>query len=272
MSIADLPPFPSEDAPRVEDILNRAVAAQLAEQQAQRDAYSDLEGRLEAMEVRLLENASQVAEAQRSEDQGTGDELARRLDAMEAAVGERMALLESSVRDDAVGDRLGSIERALEEGLSILHSELIDSTEKRLQAIEDAIGTRLGEMEASVRQFQEETSARLDQLREAHTAAEAGILERIIAESQVVGAHFEAVRPAVEAAAQAGPDLENTLEELRKIADTVSAAGDGSDSPYSAAELNAPHHDEEHHESLFLPPEETPIPERRFGILPRRDR
>jgi hypothetical protein len=69
-----------------------------------------------------------------------------------------------------------------------------------------------------------------------------------------------------------GPELENTLEELRQIAENVQSAGDNNESPYSAEELNAPHQDEQEHESLFLPPEETPIPERRFGGRPKRER
>ncbi len=50
-----------------------------------------------------------------------------------------------------------------------------------------------------------------------------------------------------------------------------SARGDDV-SPYSEADIQLPASDEAE-DTVFLPPEETPIPERRFGgILPRRDR
>lgn len=238
----------SEVAPRVDEIFSRALEAQLAEQQAQRDAFGEIDRRL--AEIERVVGESLVAVQNATPPAGVG----------------------TATSSELFHERMSGIERALGEGLASLRNEVLESTERRLQAIEDTIGTRLVAMEGSVRKLQEETHDRLDDLRDTHLAAEAGILERIIAESQVVGAVFEAVRPAVEAAAQVGPELENTLEELRQIVEDVQATTDGSESPYSADELNAPHEDAEEHQDLFLPPEETPIPDRRFGILPRRDR
>jgi hypothetical protein len=127
-------------------------------------------------------------------------------------------------------------------------------------------------------------------------ASEAGILERIIAESQVVGAHFQAVRPVVEAAVAARPEIEQALAEVRRLADaareaaaelmagvlpgpSAAASADGDPSgPYrvetleEAAASVAETPEVEAADSVFQPPEETLIPDRRFGILPRRDR
>jgi hypothetical protein len=156
------------------------------------------------------------------------------------------------------------------------------------------VNERLAGLEGSLVRLQEDTAARLDALREASMASEAGILERIIAESHVVGAHFQAVRPVVEAAVAARPEIEQALFEVRKLADAARSAAaelvagvagppapqpEDSSGPYrvetlaEAAAASATDGDhEEPADSVFQPPEETPIPDRRFGILPRRDR
>jgi hypothetical protein len=149
-------------------------------------------------------------------------------------------------------------------------------------------------LEGSLRRLQEDTAARLEALREASIASEAGILERIIAESQVVGTHFQAVRPVVEAAVAAGPEIEQALAEVRRLAEAARQAAaelmagvagppaptePDSSGPYrvesleeAAATAVAEGDAIEKAESVFQPPEETPIPDRRFGLLPRRDR
>ncbi|HEV8626301.1 MAG TPA: hypothetical protein VG034_17765, partial [Acidimicrobiia bacterium] len=155
------------------------------------------------------------------------------------------------------------------------------------------LSTRLTGLEGSLRQLQQDTAARLDDLRTASIASEAGILERIVAESHVVGAHFQAIRPVVEAAVAARPEIEQALAEVRHLAEAArdvaadlmsGVAGppvptDGEPSgPYrveelqKAAESAAESSEGEEADSVFQPPEETPIPERRFGLLPRRDR
>jgi hypothetical protein len=117
-------------------------------------------------------------------------------------------------------------------------------------------------------------------------ASEAGILERIITESRVVGAHFEAIRPVVESAVAARPEIEQALAEVRRLAETAreaalqlaagmagSTEGDPS-GPYTVADLDeaAGQAAVDAADSVFQPPEETPIPDRRFGLLPRRER
>ena len=113
-------------------------------------------------------------------------------------------------------------------------------------------------------------------------ASEAGILERIIAESHVVGAHFQAVRPVVEAAVAARPEIEQALAEVRRLAELAQAAAAGivaeppaegdPSGPYHPASLEATAEQAaaDPADSVFRAPEETPIPDRRFGI--RRDR
>ncbi len=157
-----------------------------------------------------------------------------------------------------------------------------------------AVSERLAGLEGTLRQLQEDTATRLDDLQDASLASEAGILERIIAESQVVGAHFQAVRPVVEAAVAARPEIEQALADVRSLAEAArEAAADlmsgvaGPPAPPTDGEPSGPYRVEELQEaadrprtkpaeepadSVFQPPEETPIPERRFGILPRRDR
>ena len=109
----------------------------------------------------------------------------------------------------------------------------------------------------------------------------------------MVGAHFQAIRPVVEAAVAARPEIEQALAEVRHLAEAArEAAADlmsawparrsrptGEPSgPYRVEELQeaaasaADEPTEEPADSVFQPPEETPIPERRFGILPSRDR
>jgi hypothetical protein len=164
------------------------------------------------------------------------------------------------------------------------------------KALDDTLGERLSGLEGSLRQLQEDTAARLDDLRAAGIASEAGILERIVAESSVVGAHFQAIRPIVEAAVASRPEIESALAEVRNLAEAAKAAAadlmsgvagppappltDGEPSgPYRVEELQEAADSaaegvpaEEPADSVFQPPEETPIPERRFGLLPRRDR
>jgi hypothetical protein len=101
----------------------------------------------------------------------------------------------------------------------------------------------------------------------------------------------------VEAAIAARPEIEEALAEVRRLAEAareaatelmagvaagppppVPATDDDPSGPYrvetleeaAAAAADVPA--VEAPDSVFQPPEETPIPDRRFGILPRRDR
>jgi hypothetical protein len=106
-----------------------------------------------------------------------------------------------------------------------------------------------------------------------------------------VGAHFQAIRPVVEAAVAARPEIEQALSEVRQLAAVAKeAAADlmsgvaGPPIPSGDDEPSGPYRVEELQEaaeaaeespkqtaedSVFQPPEETPIPDRRFL---RRDR
>ncbi len=164
-----------------------------------------------------------------------------------------------------------------------------------VSALDSSVVARLTGLEGSLRRLQEDTATRLDDLRAASIASEAGILERIVAESHVVGAHFQAIRPVVEAAVAARPEIEQALSEVRDLAEAArdvatdlmsGVAGppapptDGEPSgPYRVEELQKEAQaaeetgeTKEDEETVFQPPEETPIPDRRFGLLPRRER
>jgi hypothetical protein len=256
--------------------------------------------RLGDLEHSMDERLSQLEEAVRDQD------LARRLDVLEQVMGERLGHLEESVRSEEIGDRLKAIELAIEERSQrpadsartdleerinaldqIIRERLNTMVEAsgpgRLDALDQALGYRLTRLEGSLRRMEEHTTSRLEDLKEASQAAEAGILERIIAESQVVGAHFQAVRPVVEAAFEARPELQETLAEVRELMEATRPAvtrpaveappgpSDGDTGPFPADALRPPS-EAEQADTVFLAPEETPIPDRRFEFLPRRDK
>ena len=252
---------------------------------------SEMARRLEALEGALGERFGHLEETVRSEDIG------RRLKQLELSIDERSGRLEEFVRTSEVERRLeelaqsmderstrveelaraGDLERRLEElarGVDERLGELRAAVEaarkpdERVEALDQSMGYRLTRLEGTLRRMEEHTAAHLERLAEASAAAEIGILERIIAESQVVAAHFDSVRPVIEAAALAGPELENALSELRRLA--RAAANGEPTGGHPALDLTR---DEDSPEELFLPPEETPIPDRRFGgLLPRRER
>jgi hypothetical protein len=286
-----------------------------------------LGGRLDALERSVFERLTGVEESLQS------NHVAQRLDALETSVADRLGHLEETVRAEEIGRRLKSLELALDErsgrieefvkaadlehriealGLAVdarlseLRTTLagagpLDPSAPPLAPIvhtakmDEAVGERLAGLEGTLRLLQEDTASRLDALRDASLASEAGILERIIAESQIVGAHFQAVRPVVEAAVAARPEVEQALADVRLLAQaareaaaelTAGLAGppapptedEDSSGPYrvetleEAAAAAADEPAVEPADSVFQPPEETPIPDRRFGILPRRDR
>jgi len=287
-----------------------------------------LGGRLEGLERVMAERMTGVEESLR------GNDVVRRLDTLETAMADRLGHLEETVRSEEIGRRLKSLElaldersgrieefvktsdletriealaRAVDEQLAELRSSLaggapITPAEPGepgavSRALDETLSARLTGLEGSLRQLQDDTAARLDDLRAAGIASEAGILERIVAESQVVGAHFQAIRPVVEAAVASRPEIESALAEVRHLAEEAKEAAadlmsgvagppvplatptDGEPSgPYrveelqEAAESAADEPSKEAEDSVFQPPEETPIPERRFGLLPRRDR
>jgi hypothetical protein len=281
-----------------------------------------LGGRLEALERVVADRLSGLEESLRSND------VVRRLDSLETAVADRLSHLEETVRSEEIGRRLKSLELALDErsgrieefvrtsDLEARIESLARAVDDQLadlrtslaggapiapvepgeagavvRALDDTLSARLTGLEGSLRQLQDDTATRLDDLRTAGIASEAGILERIVAESHVVGAHFQAIRPVVEAAVAARPEIESALADVRHLAEAARDAAadlmsgvagppapltDGEPSgPYrveelqKAAESAAEESTEEPADSVFQPPEETPIPERRFG---RRER
>jgi len=270
----------SDDLPERLGSLERAVAEALhgaadAGPNAGGPAFG---GRLEALERMVGEGLAGVEESLRSAD------VVRRLEALETSVGERLGELRSSLAEVAAAPAPaagpgGGVSRPSKRSAAAPG------------AMDEAIIQRLSGLEGSLKRLQEDTSSRLDDLRAASIASEAGILERIVAESHVVGAHFQAVRPVVEAAVAARPEIEAALAEVRRLADAareaaaelmagVGGAGASEDpsGPYRVESLEeaaaeaAGQPPDDPADSVFQPPEETPIPDRRFGILPRRDR
>jgi hypothetical protein len=284
--------------PRV-DGLERAVADRLAGME-ELLRNNDIVRRLDGLETSVADRLGHLEETVRSEEVG------RRLKSLELALDERSGRIEEFVKTSDLEYRIESLARAVDEQLAELRTALASDTPIApvaageeggvVRALDDALSNRLTGLEGSLRRLQEDTAARLDDLRAASIASEAGILERIVAESQVVGAHFQAIRPVVEAAVAARPEIEQALAEVRSLADAArEAAADllsgvaGPPGPPTDGEPSGPYRVEELQEaadaaaaepvaedpadSVFQPPEETPIPDRRFGgILPRRDR
>jgi uncharacterized damage-inducible protein DinB len=259
---------------------------------------NDVARRLGALETQVTDRLGHLEETVRSE------EIGRRLKALELALDERSGRIEEFVKAADLEHRIEALGQAVDQRLAELRTSLFAHGDDvpvgplppvaAAVKLDDAVNERLAGLEGSLVRLQEDTAARLDALREASMASEAGILERIIAESHVVGAHFQAVRPVVEAAVAARPEIEQALFEVRKLADAARSAAaelvagvagppapqpEDSSGPYrvetlaeaaAAAATDGDH--EEPADSVFQPPEETPIPDRRFGILPRRDR
>jgi hypothetical protein len=322
-----------EEAVRAEDLpdrfgrLERTLAEGLAGAAATSTGHDPAVGsRLEALERLVVERLEGVEDSLRSTD------VVRRLDALETSVADRLGHLEDTVRSEEIGRRLKSLELALDERSGRIEEfvkaadlehrieslgQAVDELRTSLSgtgpvgpggpvgwappveravtaSVDEGVSERLSGLEGSMRRLQEDTAARLDDLRAAGVASEAGILERIIAESQVVGAHFQAVRPVVEAAIAARPEIEEALAEVRRLAEAareaateLMAAGVAGPAPETDGDPSGPYRVEtleeaaaaaadvpevEAPDSVFQPPEETPIPDRRFGILPRRDR
>ncbi|HKY76820.1 MAG TPA: hypothetical protein VJS45_11810 [Acidimicrobiia bacterium] len=276
--------------------LERSVSAQLAGLEDSLRS-NDVVRRMDALEAAVADRLGHLEETVRSE------EIGRRLKSLELALDERSGRIEEFVKTSDLEARIESLARAVDDQLAELRTSL--STGAPLEpgeagegvvarAIDATLSARLTGLEGSLRQLQEDTAARLDDLRTAGIASEAGILERIVAESQVVGAHFQAIRPVVEAAVAARPEIEQALADVRHLAEAARDAAadlmsgvagppvptDGEPSgPYRVEELQKAANDaaeetpaEEAPDSVFQPPEETPIPERRFGLLPRRER
>jgi len=263
----------------------------------------DVIRRLAALEASVGDRLGDLEDTVRSE------EIGRRLKSLELALDERSGRIEEFVKTADLERRIEAFGQAVDERLAELGSSLAGVAleagvagpagegglvvERVITTLDDSVGERLTGLEGSLRRLQEDTAARLEALREASVASEAGILERIIAESQVVGAHFQAVRPVVEAAVAAGPEIAQALTEVRRLAEAAREAAaelagasgplgptePDSSGPYrvesleeAAATAVAEGDAIEKAESVFQPPEETPIPDRRFGILPRRER
>jgi hypothetical protein len=256
---------------------------------------SDVGGRLDALEKTVADRLSLLEETVRSE------EIGRRLKSLELALDERSGRIEEFVKTSDLEHRIESLARAVDEQLAQLQASVTNGATTAAAAagetptvtsgLDTTVVARLTGLEGSLRQLQEDTAARLDDLRTASIASEAGILERIVAESHVVGAHFQAIRPVVEAAVAARPEIEQALSEVRQLASVAKeAAADmmsgvaGPPVPPSDEEPSGPYRVEELQEaaeaaeespeqpaedSVFQPPEETPIPDRRFL---RRDR
>ncbi len=224
----------------------------------------DIGRRLKQLELAIDERSGRLEEFVRT------SEVERRLEELAQSVDERSGRLEELAQTGELERRLEELAQAVDERLSELRAAIEDAQkpDDRVEALDQAMGYRLTRLEGTLRRMEEHTATHLEKLSQASAAAEVGILERIIAESQVVAAHFDSVRPVIEAAASAGPELENALAELRRLA--RSAANGESTGSHPALDISD---DEDSHEELFLPPEETAIPDRRFGgIFPRRDR
>ena len=279
--------------------LERVVADRLAGLEAML-GNNDVVRRLDALEQSVTGRLGHLEETVRSE------EIGRRLKSLELALDERSGRIEEFVRTSDLEARIEALARAVDEQLAELRSSLAGGAPVApvapgesgavVRALDDTLSARLTGLEGSLRQLQEDTAARLDDLRAASIASEAGILERIVAESQVVGAHFQAIRPVVEAAVAARPEIEQALAEVRSLAEAAKeaaadlmsgVAGPPAPAPPTEGEPSGPYRVEELQEaadaaaqaptdeaadSVFQPPEETPIPERRFGLLPRRER
>jgi hypothetical protein len=258
---------------------------------------SDVARRLEALETSVADRLGLLEEAVRSE------EIGRRLKSLELALDERSGRIEEFVKTADLEHRIEALARAVDEQLASLQVSLSNGTPivgaapgeptSVASALDSTVVARLTGLEGSLRRLQEDTFARLDDLRTASIASEAGILERIVAESHVVGAHFQAIRPVVEAAVAARPESEEALSEVRQLAEAAKVvAADlmtgvaGPPAPPTDGEPSGPYRVEELQEaaeaaeepgetkkeaedSVFQPPEETPIPDRRFL---RRDR
>jgi hypothetical protein len=259
---------------------------------------SDVGRRLDALETSVADRLTLLEDTVRSE------EIGRRLKSLELALDERSGRIEEFVKTSDLERRVDALAQAVDEQLAALRSSLADGTPIVVAsgasggeggALDSTVVDRLAGLEGSLRKLQEDTASRLDDLRTASIASEAGILERIVAESGVVGAHFQAIRPVVEAAVAARPEIEAALAEVRQLAMAArDAAADlmagvaGPPAPLADGEPSGPYRVEELQEaaaeateeakqkaaedSVFQPPEETPIPDRRFGLLPRRDR
>ena len=280
--------------------LERSMATQLAGLEESMRG-TDIVRRLDTLETAMTDRLGHLEETVRSE------EIGRRLKSLELALDERSGRIEEFVRTSDLEARIESLARAVDDQLADLRDSLASGAPIAplepgeagepgavARALDVALSARLTGLEGSLRQLQEDTATRLDDLRTAGIASEAGILERIVAESQVVGAHFQAIRPVVEAAVAARPEIEQALADVRHLAETARDAAadlmsgvagppvptDGEPSgPYRVEELQKAADDaaeqgpaEEASDSVFQPPEETPIPERRFGLLPRRER
>jgi hypothetical protein len=258
---------------------------------------NDVAHRLDALETSVADRLGHLEEAVRSE------EIGRRLKSLELALDERSGRIEEFVKTSDLEHRIEALAQAVDEQLAELSSSLSNGTLRVAPgestsvagALDSTVVARLTGLEGSLRRLQDDTATRLDDLRAASIASEAGILERIVAESHVVGAHFQAIRPVVEAAVAARPEIEEALSEVRELAEATREAAvdlmsgvagppvpltDGEPSgPYRVEELQeaaaAAGDDEsetktkESEDSVFQPPEETPIPDRRFL---RRDR
>jgi hypothetical protein len=261
---------------------------------------NDMTRRLDALETAMADRLGHLEETVRSE------EIGRRLKSLELALDERSGRIEEFVKTADLEHRIEALAHAVDDQLAELRSSLAvggsagsggpaGPAERVTVAstLDETVSLRLSGLEGSLRDLQEDTATRLDELRQAGIASEAGILERIVAESQVVGAHFQAVRPVVEAAVAARPEIEQALAEVRSLAQAAREAavelmaGVGGPAPVptdeepsgpyrveelqeAAAEADAVKKEAE--DSMFQPPEETPIPDRRFGLLPRRDK
>ncbi|HYT39531.1 MAG TPA: hypothetical protein VEN99_08475, partial [Acidimicrobiia bacterium] len=204
-----------EEAVRADDLpdrlarIERTLAEGLAGEAGPGRHDAAVGSRLDALERSVAERLAGV------EDSMRGDDVGRRLEALETSVADRLSHLEETVRSEEIGRRLKSLELALDErsgrieefvkaadlehriealGLAVderlaeLRTSLagapagsVGASEHKhvhAAAMDDAVGQRLAGLEGSLRLLQEDTVARLDDLRAAGIASEAGILER----------------------------------------------------------------------------------------------
>jgi hypothetical protein len=112
MSTADTPDAP--EVPRVDELFNRALVAQLAEQRAQRETFAEVERKLEALERLVTDRLGEL-----TRQLGTDGQIEGRIELLEETLGTRLGAIEKVVRAEldtrlgALADRLGQFEQSL---------------------------------------------------------------------------------------------------------------------------------------------------------------
>src|SRR5437764_9737931 len=130
------------EVPRVDELFNRAVVAQLAEQRAQRETFAEVERKLEGLERLVTERLGDL-----SRQLGTDGQLEGRIELLEETLGTRVAGVERAVRSELdarlgpMTERLGQVEQSIG----------AEDTAAKLMALEATVRRRLTNLEEAVR-------------------------------------------------------------------------------------------------------------------------